>query len=126
MAKRQFREIARVAGLIFQGYPGANKTVKQVQVSSSLLYDVFVDFDPDNLLVRQAHDEVLERHLEISRMIGALARLSASDIIEIPLAKASPFCLPLMVDRLRGKLSSEKLAQRVLRMQLDLAKDMRR
>lgn len=126
MAKRQFREIARVAGLIFQGYPGANKTVKQVQVSSELLYDVFVDFDPGNLLVRQAHDEVLERHLEISRMIGALSRLAGSEIVEMSLAKASPFCLPLMVDRLRGKLTSEKLAQRILRMQLDLAKDMRR
>jgi ATP-dependent Lhr-like helicase len=126
MAKRQFREIARVAGLIFQGYPGANKTVKQVQVSSGLLYDVFVDFDPGNLLVRQAHDEVLERHLEISRMIGALSRLAGSEIIEMSLTKASPFCLPLMVDRLRGKLTSEKLAQRILRMQLDLAKDMRR
>ncbi len=125
MAKRQFREIARVAGLIFQGYPGANKTVKQVQVSSGLLYDVFVDFDPGNLLVQQAHDEVLERHLEISRMIGALSRLAGSEIIEMPLSKASPFCLPLMVDRLRGKLTSEKLAQRILRMQLDLAKDMR-
>lgn len=125
MAKRQFREIARVAGLIFQGYPGANKTVKQVQVSSGLLYDVFVDFDPGNLLVRQAHDEVLERHLEISRMIGALSRLASSEIVEVPLTKASPFCLPLMVDRLRGKLTSEKLAQRILRMQLDLAKDMR-
>lgn len=126
MAKRQFREIARVAGLIFQGYPGANKTVKQVQVSSGLLYDVFVDFDPGNLLVRQAHDEVLERHLEISRMIGALSRLAASEIIEVNLTKASPFCLPLMVDHLRGKLTSEKLAQRVMRMQLDLAKDMKR
>ncbi|MDP3507469.1 MAG: ligase-associated DNA damage response DEXH box helicase [Candidatus Melainabacteria bacterium] len=126
MAKRQFREIARVAGLIFQGYPGANKTVKQVQVSSGLLYDVFVDFDPGNLLVRQAHDEVLERHLEISRMIGALSRLASSEIVEMSLTKASPFCLPLMVDRLRGKLTSEKLAQRILRMQLDLAKDMRR
>lgn len=125
MAKRQFREIARVAGLIFQGYPGANKTVKQVQVSSGLLYDVFVDFDPGNLLVRQAHDEVLERHLEISRMIGALSRLASSEIVEVPLTKASPFCLPLMVDRLRGKLTSEKLAERILRMQLDLAKDMR-
>lgn len=126
MAKRQFREIARVAGLIFQGYPGANKTVKQVQVSSGLLYDVFVDFDPGNLLVRQAHDEVLERHLEISRMIGALSRLAGCEIVEVSLSKASPFCLPLMVDRLRGKLTSEKLAQRILRMQLDLAKDMRR
>jgi ATP-dependent Lhr-like helicase len=126
MARRQFREIARVAGLIFQGYPGASKTIKQVQISSSLLYDVFVDFDPGNLLVRQAHDEVMEKHLEISRMIETLQRLSASEIVVVDPVKASPFCMPLMVDRLRGKLSSEKLAQRVLRMHMDLAGDMRR
>lgn len=126
MARRQFREIARVAGLIFQGYPGAAKTIKQVQISSSLLYDVFVDFDPGNLLVRQAQEEVLEKHLEISRMLETLARLASSEIITVNPVKASPFCLPLMVDRLRGKLSSEKLAQRVLRMQMDLAGDMRR
>lgn len=126
MARRQFREIARVAGLIFQGYPGASKTIKQVQISSSLLYDVFVDFDPGNLLVRQAQDEVMEKHLEISRMIETLQRLSASEIVVVDPVKTSPFCMPLMVDRLRGKLSSEKLAQRVLRMQMDLAGDMRR
>jgi hypothetical protein len=59
-------------------------------------------------------------------MIGALSRLAGCEIVEVSLSKASPFCLPLMVDRLRGKLTSEKLAQRILRKQLDLAKDMRR
>lgn len=126
MARRQFREIARVAGLTFQGYPGAAKSVKQVQISSSLLYDVFVDFDPGNLLIRQAHDEVMERHLQISRMIETLDRLAGSEIIVTSPLKASPFCFPLMVDRLRAKLSSEKLAQRVLRMQSELAGDIGR
>jgi ATP-dependent helicase Lhr and Lhr-like helicase len=124
MAKRKFREIARVAGLIFQGYPGSSKTVKQVQVSSSLLFDVFADFDPGNLLVRQAHDEVLENNLEISRLKEALGRINEAKIVEVHLVKASPFSVPLMVDILRGKLSSEKLAQRVLRMQMEMAKDM--
>lgn len=124
MARRQFREIARVSGLIFQGYPGAPKAVKQVQVSATLLYDVFVEFDPGNLLVRQAHDEVLQRNLEISRMLGALKRLSQATIIEVETIKASPFALPLMVDRLRGKLSNEKLAKRVMQMEIELAKEM--
>lgn len=125
MARRQFREIARVAGLIFQGYPGANKTVKAVQISSSLLYDVFVEFDPGNLLVRQAHDEVLERHLEISRMLDALRRVSKSRIVAVRTKKASPFAMPLMVDRLRGKLSNQKLSQRILKMEMELAREMR-
>lgn len=125
MARRQFREIARVAGLIFQGYPGANKTVKAVQISSSLLYDVFVEFDPGNLLVRQAHDEVLERHLEISRMLDALKRVSKSRIVAVDTKKASPFAMPLMVDRLRGKLSNQKLSQRILKMEMELAREMK-
>jgi len=124
MARRKFREIARVAGLIFQGYPGGSKTVKQVQISSGLLFDVFADFDPGNLLVRQAHDEVLENNLEISRLKDALTRINAAKIVEVQAKRATPFSLPLMVDRLRGKLSSEKLAQRVLRMKMDLARDM--
>ena len=64
MAKRQFREVARVAGLIFQGYPGAQKSVKQLQASGGLFFDVFAKYDPDNLLLTQARKEVLERQLE--------------------------------------------------------------
>ena len=124
MARRQFREIARVSGLIFQGYPGAPRTVKQVQISSSLLYDVFVDHDPGNLLIRQAHQEVLDRHLEVRRMQLALERIVSGKVLELDTAKASPFALPLMVDRLRGKLSSEKLASRIERMEVDMAKEM--
>lgn len=123
MARRQFREIARVSGLIFQGYPYLRKTVKQVQISSSLLFDVFSDFDPGNLLIKQSKDEVLERHLEIGRMRQFIERIAASEICEVDCKKASPFAVPLMVDRLRGKLSTEKVHQRILKMQLELEKD---
>ncbi|MFY8085900.1 MAG: DNA ligase-associated DEXH box helicase, partial [Rubrivivax sp.] len=41
LAQRRFREIARVAGLVFSGYPGAPKSMKQLQASSSLFYEVF-------------------------------------------------------------------------------------
>ncbi|MBK8223285.1 MAG: ligase-associated DNA damage response DEXH box helicase [Candidatus Obscuribacter sp.] len=124
MARRQFREIARVGGLIFQGYPGAPRKVKQVQISSSLLYDVFVDYDPGNLLVRQAHQEVLDRHLEVQRMKLAIERIVSGKVVEVETPKASPFALPLMVDRLRGKLSSEKLSSRIERMEVDMAREM--
>jgi ATP-dependent helicase Lhr and Lhr-like helicase len=80
LARRQFREIARVAGLIFQGYPGANKSVKQVQASSGLLYDVFARYDPENLLLFQAHREVLERQLERSRLGRTLERIVAGNV----------------------------------------------
>ncbi|MBA2626693.1 MAG: ligase-associated DNA damage response DEXH box helicase [Gemmatimonadales bacterium] len=116
MARRQFREIARVAGLIFQGYPGSNKTVKQLQVSSGLIYDVFARYDPDNLLLHQAHREVLERQLEHSRLGRTLARLSAGRVSVMLVERPTPFAFPLIVDRAREQLTSEKLSDRVRRM----------
>ena len=78
MGRRQFRELARVAGLVFQGYPGQSPSTRQLQASSGLLYDVFAQYDPDNLLLAQAVREVLERHLDAPRLAKALARLRGS------------------------------------------------
>jgi ATP-dependent helicase Lhr and Lhr-like helicase len=116
LARRQFREIARVAGLIFQGYPGQSKSMKQVQASSGLLYDVFSQHDEGNLLVRQAEREVLERQLEASRLGRVLERLSVSTVRVVDVERPTPLAFPLMVDITRAKLSSEKLADRVRKM----------
>ncbi len=116
LARRQFREIARVAGLTFNGYPGQNKSVRQLQASSSLLFDVFLRYDANNLLLDQARREVLERQLERSRLGQSLERISKARIIIQDMKRPSPLCFPLMVDRTRNRVSSEKLAQRVRRM----------
>ena len=116
LARRQFREIARVAGLIFEGYPGQNKSMKQVQASSGLLYDVFVKYDPENLLIAQAKREVLERQLEASRIGRTLQRLEQSTVRLIDVERPTPLAFPILVDRTRAKLSSEKLSDRVKRM----------
>jgi ATP-dependent Lhr-like helicase len=116
LARRQFREIARVAGLIFQGYPGVSKSVKQVQASSELLYDVFARYDPANLLLFQAHREVLERQLEQSRMGRALDRIAGGRVTVVEVERPTPLAFPLLVDRAREQVSSEKLADRIRRM----------
>ena len=116
LARRQFREIARVAGLIFEGFPGQNKSMKQVQASSGLLYDVFAKYDPDNLLIAQAKREVLERQLEASRIGRTLQRLERSAVRLIDVERPTPLAFPILVDRTRAKLSSEKLVDRVKRM----------
>ncbi|MCU0636195.1 MAG: DNA ligase-associated DEXH box helicase, partial [Gemmatimonadaceae bacterium] len=123
MAKRQFREIARVAGLVFTGYPGQAKPMRQVQASTSLLYDVFARYDPDNLLLHQARREVLERQLEASRLGMTLARLEAQPVTLVDLDRPSPLAFPLLIDRTRAKLSSEKLADRVRRMTVALERE---
>jgi ATP-dependent Lhr-like helicase len=120
LAKRGFREIARVAGLVFPGLPGAGKTAKQLQASAGLYFDVFTNYDPDNLLLHQAHREVRERQLEESRLRLALKRLSASRWIVVEPRRPTPLAFPLLVERLRESLSSETLAERVRKMQLQL------
>lgn len=119
LSKRQFREIARVAGLVFQGYPGQPKSAKQVQATSGLIYEVFARWDAGNPLLAQAEREVLERELEYSRLAQALRRMAASPVVLRQVARPTPFAFPLLVARLREKLSSEKLADRVRRMQLE-------
>jgi len=116
LARRQFREIARVAGLTFNGYPGQNKSVRQLQASSGLLFDVFVRYDSGNLLLNQAHREVLERQLERSRLGQTLERLGSAMVVVQDMKRPSPLCFPLMVDRTRNRVSSEKLGDRIRRM----------
>jgi ATP-dependent helicase Lhr and Lhr-like helicase len=119
LSKRQFREIARVAGLVFQGYPGQPKTNRQVQATSGLLYEVFARWDPSNPLLGQAEREVLERLLEFSRLAEGLARMGRTAVLLRQTHKPSPFAFPIMVGRFREKLTSEKLADRVRRMQVE-------
>ncbi len=120
MARRQFREIARIAGLVFQGYPGSPKTTKQVQTSSGLLYDVFVRYDPANLLIEQANREVLERQLDHSRLARTLEQFAANPVTITQPPGVTPFAFPLLVERIRETISSETLADRVHKMQLQL------
>ena len=120
MARRQFREIARVAGLIFPGLPRSGKTARQLQASSSLFFDVFRKHDPGNLLVAQAYREVMERQLESARLARTLERLSRARVVVTEPPRTTPFGFPLLVDRTRDRVSSESLADRVRRMQLAL------
>ena len=122
LSKRQFREIARVAGLVFQGYPGQPKTNREVQATSGLIYEVFTRWDPANPLLGQSEREVLERQLEYSRLAQALRRMAAAPVLLRQTHKPSPFAFPIMVSRFREKLTNEKLADRVRRMQLEYDK----
>ena len=120
MGKRQFREIARVAGLVFQGFPGQPRSARQLQASSGLLYDVFASYDPQNLLLRQAGSEVLERQLEHSRLVRTLQQMQQMQLVRRQPQRFTPLAFPLIVARLREKLSSEKLSDRIARMTMQL------
>lgn len=118
MARRKFRDIASISGLIFKGYPGKVVKEKHLQSSSQLFYDVFEQYDPSNLLLAQAHDEVLEFELEFQRFHEAMERVSRQKVVLKSPQKPTPFSFPIMVDRLRERLSSEKLEDRIRKMSL--------
>jgi ATP-dependent Lhr-like helicase len=119
LAQRRFREIARVAGLVFSGYPGAPKSARQLQASSSLFFEVFRKYDPGNRLLGQAEAEVLSQELQIARLRAALKRMRKLRLDFVELAAPSPFSLPLMVERFREQLTTEKLADRLARILKD-------
>jgi ATP-dependent Lhr-like helicase len=116
LARRRFREIARVSGLISQGFPGQPKSARQLQASSSLFYEVFRKYDGANMLLSQAESEVLSQELDIKRLREVLKRMREQRVVFCELAVPSPFALPLMVERFREKLSTEKLKDRLERM----------
>ena len=122
MAKRKFRDIAVIGGLIFQGFPGEQKKARHLQSSASLLFNVFSEYEPNNLLLRQAYNEVMEQQMEEQRLRDMLERIQKGKIIIAFPKRLTPFCFPIKVDSMREDLSSEKLEERVKKMQLQLAK----
>jgi ATP-dependent Lhr-like helicase len=123
LARRRFREIARVAGLISQGYPGQPKSTRQLQASSSLFYEVFRKYDEGNMLLSQAESEVLGQELDIQRLREVLKRMRSQRVVFVELVVPSPFALPLMVDRFREKLTTEKLQDRLERMLKEMSRE---
>jgi len=122
MAKRKFRDVAVIGGLIFQGMPGEPIKQKHLQNSASLLFSVFSEYDPKSILLRQAYQEVLDQQMEEVRLRNMLARIQKGNIIIKFPERLTPFCFPLKVDSLRESLSSEKLEDRVKKMQAQLDK----
>ncbi|CAN7643986.1 ligase-associated DNA damage response DEXH box helicase [Variovorax paradoxus] len=122
LAQRRFREIARVSGLIFQGYPGEKRSSRQLQASSSLFWEVFRKYDPANKLLLQAEQELLAQELEIGRLAASLARMATQQLVLKPLERPTPFSFPLMVELFREKLSNENVADRIARMVEQLEK----
>ncbi|REE01270.1 ligase-associated DNA damage response DEXH box helicase [Marinoscillum furvescens] len=123
MAKRKFRDVATISGLIFQGYPGKGIRAKHLQASSGILYKVFEEYDQDNLLLRQSMEEVLTLQLEHSRLFEAVRRINQQKIVLKETIKPTPFAFPILVDMFRRQnLTSEQLADRIQKMQMQLEK----
>ena len=126
LERRHFREIARIAGLLVPTRPGAPKSVRQLQASSGLFFDVFREFDPENLLLEQAQREVLEHQLEFTRLRAALVRMRDEELLLVTPAKVTPLAFPLWAERIQSQqLRSESAGERIERLanQLEAAAD---
>ena len=125
LTRRQFRDIARVAGLIVTGYPGERQSSRQLQASAELFFEVFREFDPGNLLLDQARREVLQQQLELGRLSEAMMRIEAMRLVRVDLddGRLTPMAFPLWAEHLREQhVSSEKWEDRVRRMSVALEK----
>ncbi len=116
MAKRKFRDIASIAGLVFKGMPGRPLKERHMRANSSLFFDVFREHEPEHLLLRQAYDEAFDVQMELPRMREALERIQAQRKVLKDPGKFTPFAFPIVVDRLREKLTSEQLEDRIRKM----------
>lgn len=121
-SKGAFREIARIAGLVFQGFPGKHKSSRLLQMSTGLLFDVLEKYDSDNLLLKQAKNEILDKYFAQNRLPEVLKRMKSSDLIIKYPTHFTPFSLPLVIERVNQRLSTETLAQRIEIIQKSWAK----
>ncbi len=122
MARRKFRDIAAISGLVFKGFPGKPTKEKHLQSSAQLFFSVFHEYDSNNLLLLQAFEEVMDFQLEEARLRQALQRIHHQKIIITEPNRPTPFAFPIMVDRTREKLSSEKLEDRIRKMMVRFEK----
>lgn len=124
MAKRKFRDIAVIGGLIFQGMPGGGKKAKHLQSSASLIFNVLNEFDKDNILLKQAYQEVLDIQMDEARLRTCLYRVAKSDFVIKHPKQFTPLSFPIVADGLnRNNLSNEKLEERIIRLQQQLTKN---
>jgi len=122
MARRKFRDIAVISGMVVQNYPGIQKNNKSLQASSGLIFNVLEDYSPENLLLKQAYAEVFNQQIDENRLVNAFKRIENSKII-LKFANAfTPLSFPIKVDSLRQSLTSEDLDSRILRLQKESMK----
>ena len=122
MAKRKFRDIASISGLVFTGYPGKQVKTRHTQASSQLFFSVFSDYEQNNLLLQEAYDEVMTFQMEEARMVEALHRMESQEVVIKEMVQFSPFCFPILTERFKEKFSNEKLEDRIKKMTDQLEK----
>ena len=116
MSRRQFRVIARVAGLLVPDLPGNRRPTRDLQVSARLLFEVLSRYDPGNLLLEQSRREILEGKLELSRLKSTLEAVSKKPFELVETKRLTPMAFPLWADRLSAHLPAGDAATQLEKM----------
>lgn len=120
MARRRFRDIAGIAGLVFQGFPGKQMKSKHLQANAGLFFSVFSEYEPNNLLLRESYDEVFDFQLEEGRMIKAFERIDSHRIIFRKPEKLTPFAFPIFSESFRERYSNEDWQSKLEKIKMQL------
>ncbi|MEY3984386.1 MAG: hypothetical protein RL160_1945 [Bacteroidota bacterium] len=124
LTRRRFSDIAAIGGLIYRELPDRVLKARHLQANAKLFYETFKTYEPDNLLLRQAEEEVYYDQLEEHRLRAALHRAGTRKLILKHCSRFTPFAFPIMVDSLsREMLSNESLEKRIERMLREATKD---
>lgn len=106
MVLQEFRHICLTSGLIYRGLPGRLKTGRYTQSSVRILYDIFKEYDPDNLLLKQAQQTVFHTQIFPSRLQKRLSVISEKCVIK-SIEKISPFGYTLYQEQLSAKMDGK-------------------
>jgi ATP-dependent Lhr-like helicase len=97
LMRRAFRYCATIAGLIERRHPGQEKTVRQMSVSSNLIYDVLRRHDPHHILLEATWADAASGLLDIARLGAFLGRIEGR-IRHRPLGRVSPLAVPVLLE----------------------------
>ena len=103
MVLQEFRQICLISGLIYKGMPGRLKTGRYTQSSVRILFDIFKEYDPTNLLLKQARDIIFHAQLFPKQLEDRLQIINNNILIKYP-KKISPFGYTLYQEQLSAKM----------------------
>jgi ATP-dependent helicase Lhr and Lhr-like helicase len=104
--KRTFRATATIAGLIDRNFAGTRKSGRQATMSSDILYDTLMKYDPGHLLLDITREEAMRGLVDFGRIEEMLAR-TGGRIDHMALPRVTPLAAPLFLEAGRIPVAGE-------------------
>jgi ATP-dependent Lhr-like helicase len=122
LMKRTFRASATIAGLIERQVGGARKSGRQATMSSDILYDTLMRYDPDHLMLQITREEAMRGLVDFDRIREMCDRVG-DRIDHLRLSRVTPLAAPLFLEPgrvpVRGLADERLLEEEVTRLMRD-------